>query len=198
MTRLVWRLAALAVVILAPGWSKAGAILTISDLNEAAPTVTSSGFTTSTTITTFDPGTGAETAGFTGTFPTTSPVGFAGSGTVGMGEAGGGLSDFFTATWSVASGPTGNVATIIANFFSDPLTNPTALVSIVEDGTVQDVTGSFLNNIGGPISLPQGIQINLQSDAAAPEPTSLAVFGMVMAGAAGYYGWRRRRQAVAG
>jgi hypothetical protein len=35
-------------------------------------------------------------------------------------------------------------------------------------------------------------------DAAAPtpEPTSLALFGMIAAGSAGYYGWRRRKQAV--
>jgi hypothetical protein len=50
-----------------------------------------------------------------------------------------------------------------------------------------------VNNGGGPT----GLRVEVSGTAAAvPEPTSLALFGMIGFGAVAVYGWRRRKQAV--
>ena len=100
------------------------------------------------------------------------------------------VSDIVHVSWTTraVAGANFAVADIIAEFGSDPGANGFFVCGrtncVYEDGTVQDITGL--------LNLPANITIQAQSAPEIPEPASLALLGI---GLAGLGAMRRRRQA---
>jgi hypothetical protein len=132
----------------------------------------------------------------TGQFFTDSPDGSGGNltGLLEPGTARGGfasVSDFISSNWTVING----IATITLDFGSDPSTcnepgtppcNTRPLsFGIFENGTLQ--------NVNGILSLPDNITVQIASDTGVPEPLTLSLFAVGLAGAGAL---RRRRKSV--
>jgi hypothetical protein len=123
----------------------------------------------------------------TGQFYSNSPAGLHGDSVAVMLEPGcvGDVcaSDYIHVVWDTGQSPVAlfSIVTIQADFGSDPeslggssqcLTNPNTC--IVENGQVQDITGLLV--------LPANITMQAQSDVEAPEPATLALFGLGLLG----------------
>jgi hypothetical protein len=90
----------------------------------------------------------------------------------------------------------GGEASVIAVFTSDiegglGILGP-GIPALEENGTLQDLTGSFVNGAGAPVALPEGLVINVQSDISeVPEPATTwllpaGLLGLIAAGRRGH------------
>jgi len=119
------------------------------------------------------------------------------------------VSDFLAVTIGKADVPIfGDIGfrTTFFTFSSDPTQTIPSLqplqnallglgLGIPEDGSVQNLTGSFRDALGNVAALPFDISVSVQSDLEPiPEPATLLLFGTTMVGLGIATRWRRRRQ----
>jgi hypothetical protein len=99
----------------------------------------------------------------------------------------------------------GSDYTFTALLNGTPVDSGTALVSFGDHFGFQNVNFNAIeialtNNIGGPFYLLDSLQLSNASVSVvppAPEPSSLTLLGIGGTTLAGYFGWRRRKQAGA-
>ena len=130
--------------------------------------------TASATVSEGTAATGPITHTFTGQFLTGGPLIPPNSGTIAFTEAGGGISDILT--FSYTGGGVGATATLTGSFVSD-LEPGGSLVAPPGATLVAEGTAFTFNNINITASA-----VSDATDTAVPEPASLALFGTALAG----------------
>ena len=106
------------------------------------------------------------------------------------------ISDFVTLVFEVSGGQ----ASVIELFASDKADDLGVLgagfPAVVENGTLQDLSGSFANIAGVPVALPQGLVIGVQSDISeVPEPATWLLLVTGIPGLVASRQWFRSRAA---
>jgi hypothetical protein len=142
--------------------------------------------TASATVSEGTAATGPITHTFTGQFLTGGPLIPPSSGTIAFTEAGGGISDILT--FSYTGGGAGGVATLVGSFVSD-LEPGGSLVAPVGATLVSEGTPFTFNNTNITASAISDVE-------AVPLPGALPLFATGL-GALGLLGWRRKRKAAA-
>ena len=161
-----------------------GAHIAFDEVDDTTTAATADFDVTPATITHVNIFNGEDDIRVTGSFFTTSAAGLTGDSFAAMLEPGcvGGacVSDFIHVSWSTRpSSGQFNIADFVAEFGSDPESLGFFLCGvdgqcIVENGQVQDITPL--------LTLPNNITISARSETEAPEPATLALLGLGLAG----------------